>query len=151
MSLLDDHRRCEYAGEPGLTAVYDTGFRLASKPTAPFLARDRVARIMQRWGLDGGLRDNVTLVMSELTANAVLHASGEGNHVLVALSLGTRLRAEVTDADFRHEPEMQFSGASDEGGRGLLLVHALSADWGVRSYPPLGKTVWAEFALPGVS
>ncbi|MFG2194248.1 ATP-binding protein [Streptomyces sp. NPDC048639] len=151
MSLLDDHRRCAHADESGLTAVYDTGFRLASQPTAPFLARERVARIMQRWGLRGGLRDNVTVVMSELIANAVLHASGEGGHILVALSLGTRLRAEVTDADFLHEPALQFSGATDEGGRGLLLVHALSADWGVRSYPPLGKTVWAEFALPGTS
>ncbi|MEW2399909.1 ATP-binding protein [Streptomyces sp. NPDC046862] len=34
----------------------------------------------------------------------------------------------------------------EDGGRGLVLVDALAADWGVLDRPGPGKTVWAECA-----
>ncbi|WP_433545720.1 ATP-binding protein [Streptomyces sp. CA-294286] len=36
------------------------------------------------------------------------------------------------------------------GGRGLVLVDALSANWGVRPRDP-GKTVWAHLSAPGAA
>ncbi|MFD5355953.1 ATP-binding protein [Streptomyces sp. NPDC058657] len=41
-------------------------------------------------------------------------------------------------------PELRKpENALDPGGRGLILVDALSANWGVRPRGP-GKTVWAH-------
>jgi hypothetical protein len=38
--------------------------------------------------------------------------------------------------------------ADEDHGRGLLLVDALAARWGVTDRVGPGKTVWAECALP---
>jgi hypothetical protein len=41
----------------------------------------------------------------------------------------------------------RITDRADEGGRGLLLVAALSDKWGVGERDP-GKAVWCEFADP---
>ena len=45
-------------------------------------------------------------------------------------------------------PHLRRARTFDEGGRGLLLVAQLAQRWGTR-HAPIGKTVWAEQALPG--
>jgi hypothetical protein len=60
---------------------------------------------------------------------------------------GGRLRIEVWDADAR-PPVPQPVDADAEGGRGLLLVAALSAAWGWHPVRGGGKVVWCEPAAP---
>ena len=59
---------------------------------------------------------------------------------------GRTLRGEVNDAD-PMAPRPQLATSLDrEGGRGLLLVDVIAADWGVDLYPQ-NKTVWFEISL----
>lgn len=83
------------------------------------------------------------LVISELVTNAVSHGRSP---VTVGLRLGAdHLLVEVEDEDHQ-PPVLQQPGWEALGGRGLLLVDALSRAWG--SAPcPTGKIVWAELPL----
>nr|WP_143678341.1 ATP-binding protein [Streptomyces rhizosphaericus] len=44
-------------------------------------------------------------------------------------------------------PRIRHASETDEGGRGLQLVSALSHRWGTR-YTPTGKCIWTEQPLP---
>ncbi|MFD4941627.1 ATP-binding protein [Streptomyces sp. NPDC058409] len=96
------------------------------------------------WPRDGERIDAAALVVAELAANAVMHGrlDGRGFRLGLALLPSGRLRIEVTDP--RGESLPAASREDVEGGRGLIIVDALAADWGVHPYPPSGKTVWAE-------
>lgn len=98
------------------------------------------------------------LVLTELVANAVRHAGDPpGRQVKVCCTHTDDgvLRIEVSDActalprprETDPGPEAEAE-AQAESGRGLLLVAALAADWGVtpRAYG-IGKTVWADLKL----
>ncbi|MEU1177443.1 ATP-binding protein [Streptomyces sp. NPDC005820] len=107
-------------------------------------ARRFAARTLAGWGLDGtGRADDVLLCVSELVTNALLHGVPPGRQFLLFLRYDGRvLRLEVHDSG----PGVpRIADACDEGGRGLLLVAALSDTWGVRERA-LGKAVWCEFA-----
>jgi len=90
---------------------------------------------------DDDLTDTVTLLVSELVTNAVLHA-GSDVEVIVRLT-ATAARIEVTDASA--EAVAPRDAASDEdSGRGLALVGNMARRWGVRPAAGGGKTVWFE-------
>lgn len=117
---------------------------LRSARDSPAQARAIVAACTERLGLQD-VRDDVTLVVSEMVTNAVRHAGppvaleiqSERDAVLIAVNDGSpdRPLARVADADA-------------EGGRGLLLIDLLCAEHGVRPDPP-GKTVWAALRRSG--
>lgn len=87
--------------------------------------------------------DDVELVVSELVTNAVRAGSAS---VEVSLALeNSRVAVRVTD-EAAGWPEERNAGIHDTGGRGLTLVSAMSAAWGVR-LTEAGKVVWAEIAL----
>ncbi|MER5358118.1 ATP-binding protein [Streptomyces sp. NPDC002785] len=96
------------------------------------------------WPRDSERIDAAALVVAELTANAVLHGrlDGRGFRLGLALLPSGRLRIEVTDP--RGERRPTASPEAVEGGRGLIIVDALAVQWGVDTYPPSAKTVWAE-------
>lgn len=54
------------------------------------------------------------------------------------------LRVEVQDDDPR-PAQVRHAGDEDEGGRGISMLVALAAAWGVHPLP-VGKYVW--FTLP---
>jgi two-component sensor histidine kinase len=90
------------------------------------------------------LCDDLALVISELVTNAVRAGSPT---VRVALALErSRVVVRVSD-EATGWPEERAAGEDDPGGRGLPLVGALSASWGVRLLGT-GKVVWAELAVP---
>ncbi|MBP0458615.1 ATP-binding protein [Streptomyces montanisoli] len=87
------------------------------------------------------------LLVGELTANAAVHGRVRGRRARLDVLLGpAELRIEVSDCRGDRLPVRSPDPCGAEGGesgRGLLLVEALADDWGVRPYPPSGKTVWA--------
>jgi anti-sigma regulatory factor (Ser/Thr protein kinase) len=90
------------------------------------------------------LCDDVELVVSELVTNAV-RAGSPTVRVGVAIKQD-RVVVQVSDVAGGW-PEPREAGIHDPHGRGLPLVSALSASWGVRR-APIGKVVWAELPIP---
>jgi anti-sigma regulatory factor (Ser/Thr protein kinase) len=114
-------------------------------------ARRTLRRCLERWDMTG-LADSAELVVAELAANAVRHASGPDDR-LIEIRFdrlpGGRLRIEVHDTDDT-KPERDELSADAESGRGLLLVEALTnGRWGVGERDGVGKLVWAECAPAG--
>ncbi|URM92161.1 ATP-binding protein [Streptomyces sp. MRC013] len=114
------------------------------------LARLLAAHQLTEWGHPHGTEayDAVVLVVAELAANAVLHGRVPGRDFALELSRDDGrgvVRVEVSDT---HPalPVRGVPGADEEGGRGLVLLDALTAAWGVRDRLGPGKTVWAECA-----
>ncbi|WP_316743805.1 ATP-binding protein [Streptomyces sp. MK7] len=124
--------------------------RFTSTPRGARLARRLVSHRLNDWGhpYSTPVNETLTLITSELTANAVRHGHVPGRdfHVQLTLAEGT-FRIAVTDtrAEKRPPASRQATDSLSESGRGLLLVAALADDWGVspRTAAP-GKTVWAE-------
>jgi anti-sigma regulatory factor (Ser/Thr protein kinase) len=92
------------------------------------------------------------MVVSELFTNAVRHTDSE--RVICTLRLtGSLLRVEVADqGSTPTEPRRRDAEASEECGRGLLLVGALAKEWGARPNElGRGRVVWAELPLARLS
>ena len=114
-------------------------------------ARRHVRHVLREWGLTA-LSDSAELVASELTTNAV-QASDGMTHAVVRLWLasdGVQVVICVWDASPQPPTRMEAAGDA-EHGRGLLLVEAVSKEWGwspaEHGEPPAdgypGKIVWA--------
>jgi anti-sigma regulatory factor (Ser/Thr protein kinase) len=111
----------------------------AGTPASVSSVRDFVTA---RLGLElPDLVDEIRLVASELATNAVRHAQTpfvvtlerEDGEVMVSVRDGSS-RLPVTG------PANNFAN----GGRGLVLVSAMSATWGVTVLAEGGKSVWAR-------
>ncbi|MFF3846841.1 ATP-binding protein [Streptomyces sp. NPDC002328] len=110
-------------------------------------ARDFTHRTLDAWSLDHCTDDALTVV-TELAANAVLHALGDrpngGAGARLRLSLRRHhLVCAVTDPS---DVPPVYAHSDDpllEHGRGLHIVEALSEHWGWTRRSPVGKTVWA--------
>ncbi|WP_405755864.1 MULTISPECIES: ATP-binding protein [unclassified Streptomyces] len=107
----------------------------------------RILRIyLASWGL-AGLAHSAELALTELVSNVVRHVPGRGCSVLILCGPGG-LRVEVTDCG--REPVRVARGDDGElgeGGRGLLLVEAVTDRWGAEA-TATGKTVWFECDAP---
>jgi anti-sigma regulatory factor (Ser/Thr protein kinase) len=108
---------------------------VSSVPTA----RHFVESILSGWGLKE-LGWVATLIVSELAANAALHARGEQFSVHVRTE-GSGVRLEIRDGSMRLPQQRSYSHEATTG-RGLKLVSELAQDWGVEPGTS-GKTVWA--------
>jgi hypothetical protein len=104
-------------------------------------ARAFVAEVLGDWGQDS-LGDDAAVIVTELAANAVLHAQTGFTVTLVRVGHGV----EISDEDgARDVPWPRTPPADATSGRGMRLVAALSDDWGTE-LGATGKTVWAELA-----
>ena len=83
------------------------------------------------------------LLVSELVGNVIRHAKGP---IRLRLLRSRSLICEVYDGSLT-TPRIRRAAYSDEGGRGLHLVAALSQRWGAR-YLGDGKCIWTEQDLP---
>jgi hypothetical protein len=140
---------------------------LEPTPQAAGAARSFVAPTWTRWGAEGAV-DEVTLAVSELVTNAVLHAH---THIEVELCIThgiieicvsdndprpptvrpvrLDLLADLdavpatasVEADARHQSLHVGASGSIAAGRGLLIVDALADEWGVSERAD-GKEVW---------
>ncbi|MFS8197191.1 ATP-binding protein [Streptomyces sp. CWNU-52B] len=110
------------------------------------LARRRAARLVSEWG-QPDLAGDVAVVVSELMTNGLLHGSLQDRLVRVRISVTAAvLRVEVVDPRGERLPWPRPAEDTDQFGRGLLLVAALSDRWGVEPRNT-GKTVYAEWEL----
>lgn len=122
-----------------------THLELGALPTAVPCARLHVRHVVREWGL-GDLSDTSELLASELVTNAV-RASGQlrtpEQSVVQIWLISDQISVVIHVWDASSGiPVRQQAGPGDDGGRGLLLVEALAADWGC--YPTThGKVVWA--------
>ncbi len=106
-------------------------------------ARRFIRRVLHDWHCES-LSDTSELLASEVVTNALLHA-GSAVELVVRRQPGPRIRVEVGD----HSGVAPVVNARTPGaatGRGLVLVDALSARWGVTAIPNdlMGKRVWFE-------
>jgi DNA-binding response OmpR family regulator len=116
--------------------------RFEQDAQTPRAARRFVTQALSGWDDDeGDLIDTVTLLVSELVTNAVIHA-GSDVEVMVRLT-ATAARIEVTDASAESIAPRDAT-TEEDSGRGLALVGSLAQRWGVRPAPGGGKTVWFE-------
>lgn len=141
------------AREEGVRLV--EGLRLSA--VARFPSADAPAgtpvdvREVRRWLLKrlvgtGVDADDLDVIAAEIGTNAVTHtASGTpGGCLWVAVSIAReQVRLEFTD-DGGADGEPDIPACSDEGGRGLLLVSALTDAWGWHAHDDGRVTVWAE-------
>ncbi|MFE0523773.1 SpoIIE family protein phosphatase [Streptomyces sp. NPDC058954] len=114
---------------------------LPQDPRAAGLARRHIREQLAAWDLDA-LVPTTELLVSELVGNVVRHARGP---VRLRLLYGAELICEVYDGS-QTMPRIRRATETDEGGRGLQLIAALTGRWGAR-YTPTGKCIWAEQPL----
>lgn len=103
------------------------------------------------WGADNDAVGDAVLIIDELFANAVRYGStSPDDTVTISLSLdGPELRIAVSDTA-PGTPRRHLPGDEETNGRGLFLVEALAAKWGVDPHGD-GKRTWAVLTLPSRS
>ncbi|HET6817047.1 MAG TPA: response regulator [Mycobacteriales bacterium] len=108
-------------------------------------SRRFVRETFAEWGITRAV-DDALIVVSELVTNAITHA---GSPCQVRLSIDeTSVRVEVFD-EGAGTPDPQPASSTSEHGRGLHLITALTAAWGIQQIPDDGKIVWAELPRTG--
>ena len=130
VALLDDL---------GRTADRNDSARFEADVGSVPQARAFVRRWLQESGAEHAF-DEASLIVTELATNAVLHADSPYE---VRLSrAGGVIRIEVADGDAGTPEPQPFSDVA-ESGRGIVIVSAISASWGIDAQPS-GKVTWAE-------
>lgn len=112
---------------------------LTSTPASAGEARRFVESALDGAGA-GALAFAATLLVSELVANAVLHA-GTPVELVVAVD-GERARVEVHDGSPQLPVRKRYSNLSGTG-RGLMMVDRMASQWGAEPTAD-GKVVWFE-------
>ena len=98
------------------------------------------------------LADTVA-VIAELVGNAIRHArSLPGDVIRVAWRVRTiggqdQVEVRVTDGGAAEPPRQRDAAPDSADGRGLAIVSALAATWGV-DRDGLGQSVWARLTGP---
>jgi len=100
-----------------------------------------------KWSEDEDSDMRLSLLVSELATNAVLHA--RTSFAVRVTMTANAIRVSVTDGS-PTLPEKRTYGFLHPTGRGLHLVDSLSDRWGVNVDPP-GKTVWFELDRLGIA
>lgn len=101
--------------------------------------RRRARHVLGDWQTPE-LVDDSLLVITELVENVVQHTTGGGE--LALRHHGDAVRVEVTDTS-QDMPRVLGPDPRRVGGRGLLLVAAMTQVWGVEPRAD-GKLVWAD-------
>ena len=112
-------------------------------PSSARAARVLVQSTCEDWAVDDDVCDDATLVASELVANVIDHARTQCR-VTVSVQ-DTGLRVDVRDFFPGPPPRPRPIDVHAQRGRGLQVVDALSAVWGVTEFDD-GKSVWAVLA-----
>jgi MEDS: MEthanogen/methylotroph, DcmR Sensory domain len=108
---------------------------------APAAARHFAVAALRDWGV-ADIADDAALVVTELAANAIVHA--RSGFTLVLSDHGHQLRISVRDAS--PLPAEGRDALMPIPLHGLGAVDALASQWGVESLGQAGKTVWVDLS-----
>ncbi|WP_099908788.1 ATP-binding protein [Streptomyces sp. TLI_171] len=127
---------------PRTPATASARVLLPYEPRSASVARHLVRTALREWGFED-LVDDAELIVSELVGNA----AKTGCHLRMAVGLeqitGRAVRISVRDGS-RVLPCLIDAGPGTESGRGMALVHHLTAGhWGA-ALESDGKTVHAD-------
>ncbi|WP_327733811.1 ATP-binding protein [Streptomyces nojiriensis] len=119
--------------------------------------RSRVRATLDGWRVPVEVADALLVAVSELVGNVVRHAGGAGRMRVAVAEGGGWLRLEVADRGSGlprlPAPRAEVDPES-EGGRGLLMVHLLTAELGGElsvMANGLGKAVRVRVPAPRVA
>ena len=107
---------------------------------APAAARHFAMATLNAWGagdLAGDLASDVALVVTELAANAIVHARS-------AFTVILSVHDDVLRISVRDAVPLDGAGLRAAPLHGLAVVDALASRWGVESLGNAGKTVWVD-------
>lgn len=129
-------------GHPGYSET------LPCREESAEVARRLVRTALAAWHLEA-LTETGTLLVSELVANSVKHTNSRLIRVVIARPSDRFVRIGVVDKS-RTMPEIRKSNGDDLslGGRGLVLMDAMTERWGTDLYR-WGKQVWGELHCEG--
>jgi anti-sigma regulatory factor (Ser/Thr protein kinase) len=115
-------------------------------------AREFTRHVLRSWGL-GVLAEDATLIVSELVTNGMRHGvmepdtAGQGVELILCRRVGL-IACAVLDPEPEATPLLTHADPAAEGGRGLLVIEALSAAWGWTRLRGCEKAVWATLQVP---
>lgn len=112
-------------------------------PAAVSEARRFLRRTLVAAAVGDEVVDIVLLLASEVITNAIIHARS-ASEIRVVRSPAV-VRVEVVDRS-QLLPERRVFDFESASGRGLAIVEAVAARWGVDTLPGDGKRVWFEVA-----
>lgn len=126
------------------TELYQRRVRLVRQPSAAAEARAQVRVAIRTWNVPVD-HDVAILLTSDLVTNAIRY--GDGATITLAIRCShTKLRIDVYDRS-RYLPGADEPADADSG-RGLVLVAALSSEWG-SFRTPAGKAMYFALAYHG--
>jgi anti-sigma regulatory factor (Ser/Thr protein kinase) len=125
-------------------AKHNLSRTLRAQPQAAAEAR----RVVVALALPERTREALSLVVSELVTNSVLHAglNGGDNIDLHVDNGGPQVRVTVHDRGPGFTAPEPSADPLDAGGQGLVITAALSDSWGV-DCDEHGRTVWCDIAI----
>jgi anti-sigma regulatory factor (Ser/Thr protein kinase) len=139
-AIHDAHSRVITTTPP--VAERDQRTEFPGRPSSIGAARQFAREVFGGWSLDGH-SDVGLLVVSELAANAVMHA--QSDFELRLLHTGTAVRISVRD-NSPGMPEPRQFVTNSTSGRGLAMIAEFSDRWGCESRAG-GKEVWVELIV----
>ena len=113
---------------------------LPPQPESAAVARRFARGMCGRAGVDPASCDMVVLLTSETVTNAIVH--GHSDVRLTVTTSAGKVRVEAGDDNSRH-PVLQPPDEGALDGRGVALLEAVAASWGVTD-GDYGKVVWFE-------
>ncbi len=148
MSKPPDHEGSQAPQQP----VREVSFAFSASIEAVPLARAELFKTLCDWGLEQ-FADDLLLCLSEAVTNALFYV-GPGSTVTVHVTATDHTVHIEVDDDGDAEPKLRTPvtangestpnlAAVPAGGYGLMLIQALSDNWGVR-HLAVGKAVWFE-------
>ena len=125
------------------TELYQRRVRLARQPSAAAEARSQIRDSLRAWQVPVD-HDIAILLASDLVTSTIMHGDGETVTLAIRCSRG-QLRIDVYDQS-RYLPPGADEPSGADTGRGLVLVAALSTEWG-SFRTPAGKAMYFTLAF----